>query len=773
MGKYVLSVLLIISLNAILKSQSELALGQWKSHLAYKEGKWVTQSKDNVFLVSQRGMMSINKEDLSVRFFSKEDGLSDVNISRLHYDEANEQLIIIYSDSNIDIIQEDDIVNLPFVKTNSNILGSRQINDVFIADDTYAYMATDFGVLGFNLQKLEFSFTTFTDIKILSVAAFDGFLYAGTEDGLFKIALQGTNLSDFNIWTPIDQTQGLPSSFDVIDMTPMYGSLFAVINNEVYQQGSDGNFSIIYSPTKEEGDITFISSEGSSLMIGVEGAGPKSKLVLVAPDGTQQAIGIGCINRVANALEDKQGRIWFGDQWDPVKYLESINGECKRLSFEVPFANTAGEVTFKNNVAFISSGGVTEDYQPSNSIAGFYIYDDQSWKNYNLDNVPLMRSQQVFNVHGIAPDPNPASDDVYIGSYWNGIMRYNTSTGDSELWNKDNSVLQAIVGDANRTRISSLVFDKDDNLWISNYGAPEPLVVKTSDDKWYRFAVPGNTTLGDIAIDDQGNKWIAVVGAGNGLLVYNEGNNIGDPGDDSARYISRNNSEIAGNKVNCVVVDLDGSVWIGTSQGPVVFDCGDPFDNSCRGNTRKVVVDDIPALLLKDEDILSIEVDGANRKWFGTRNGIFVQSPDGITEIMKFDTKNSPLLDNKVTDLSYNPQNGEMFVTSSGGMQSYKTETLVGSRTHSATVYAYPNPVRPDYTGPIAIKGLVRDANVKITDISGKLIYETKALGGQAIWDGNDYNGVRASTGVYLVFSANENTSLSTNAYVTKILVVH
>jgi hypothetical protein len=219
-------------------------------------------------------------------------------------------------------------------------------------------------------------------------------------------------------------------------------------------------------------------------------------------------------------------------------------------------------------------------------------------------------------------------------------------------------------------------------------------------------------------------------------------------------------------------VDLDGSIWVGTDEGPVVFDCGDPFVESCRGNTRKVIVDGIPAPLLRYEDIISIGIDGANRKWFGTRNGIFVQSPDGVTAIDRFDTKNSPLLDNRVDELSFNPETGEMFIVTRGGIQSVKTFTTGGGRSFSSNVYAYPNPVTPGYTGPIAIKGLMRDSNVKITDMNGRLVYETKALGGQAIWDGNDYNGVRASTGVYLVFSANENTSLSPDAVVTKILLV-
>ncbi|HRG41958.1 MAG TPA: regulator, partial [Saprospiraceae bacterium] len=348
----------------------------------------------------------------------------------------------------------------------------------------------------------------------------------------------------------------------------------------------------------------------------------------------------------------------------------------------------------------------------------------------------------------------------------------NELTNEVKHWNKNNSILQAVTGDSTRTRISGLTFDKNENLWISNYGAPKPLAVKTKDNTWHNFSVPGSTNLNEIVIDQSGNKWIAVFGVGNGVIVYNEGSKIADPTDDKVRSITRTNSEIVGNKVNCVMVDLDGSVWVGTDQGPVIFDCGDPFSETCRGTTRKVVVEGIPAPLLRYEDIISMAVDGANRKWFGTRNGIFVQSPDGVTEVARYTSKNSPLLDNTVRTLAYNGYTGEMFIVTPGGIQSFKTETTSGSNSHSSSVVAFPNPVRPDYTGPIAIKGLVRDANVKITDINGKLVYETKALGGQAIWDGMDYNGSRAATGVYLVFSANENTSLPSDALVTKILIV-
>jgi len=170
--------------------------------------------------------------------------------------------------------------------------------------------------------------------------------------------------------------------------------------------------------------------------------------------------------------------------------------------------------------------------------------------------------------------------------------------------------------------------------------------------------------------------------------------------------------------------------------------------------------------------VLSIAVDGANRKWFGTRNGIFVQSPNGEDQIVAFDTENSPLFDNTVKEMAFNSETGEMFIGTNKGLQSLRTETTGSRATHANEVYAFPNPVRPEYNGIIAIKGLARDAEVKITDVDGQLVFQTRALGGQAIWDGKDIKGREVTGGIYLVFSSSSDAFRDPNSYVTKILVV-
>lgn len=759
----------LLSISSII-AQSDLAIGEWKSHLSYKSGILVTQTTDKIVYAAQRGIFTLDKEDLSVKFLSRENGLSDVNVSNLFFDPFNNQVIIIYDDNNIDFLKNTEVINIPFIQTNTTILGSKNINDFTVSSADFALIATDFGILGFNPNTYEFVFTTFTSVRVNAVATLDGYHYAATEKGLYRIPVSGYNIPDFGQWTKLDTDSGIPVNTDITSMKVVHDVLYLTSINQLYKLNSDGRFEMIFRPESAEEDIKFISVSGTDLVIGIA-KNDDGKVMLLDYSGIMTNNYYGCVFEIQDAVLDEKGRIWFASLQSPIKYLEGIRSDqCKTIDFTSPYSNEASWVKFKKNNAYIPSNGITEDFQYTYTLNGYYTLENNKWTNYSPYNFSALNTYG-FN-HLVVLAPHPRKNEIYLGSFFNGLVWHNEDTGETQHWNKDNSILQKTLGDESRTRIAGLAFDDKENLWISNFGAERALAVLTKDNEWYNFKLPGSGNLHEITIDKRGNKWIPAYGPGNGLVVFNEGVDISRTNDDKARAINKSNSEIEGNKVNCITMDLDGAIWVGTDQGPVIFDCGDPFSENCRGTTRKVVVEGISAPLLRYEDVISIAVDGANRKWFGTRNGIFVQSPDGITQIAKYDTRTSPLINNRVDRLSFNPVSGEMFIVTPGGIQSVKTATIGGGNSFASDVYAYPNPVTPDYHGPIAIKGLIRDANVKITDVEGRLVYETKALGGQAIWDGNDYNGKRAATGVYLVFSANENTSLGPESIVTKILFI-
>ena len=173
--------------------------------------------------------------------------------------------------------------------------------------------------------------------------------------------------------------------------------------------------------------------------------------------------------------------------------------------------------------------------------------------------------------------------------------------------------------------------------------------------------------------------------------------------------------------------------------------------------------------MLKTETITSIAVDGANRKWLGTSgSGAYLLSPDGITQVKNFNEQNSPLLSNSIVTLAVENKTGEVWFGTSKGLQSVRGDATAGGEKF-ARVYTFPNPVREDFKGNVTITGLIRDTEIRVTDISGNLVYETVSDGGEATWNLTTYNGRRVATGVYLVFCASKDGSQSC---VTKMLVI-
>ncbi len=362
---------------------------------------------------------------------------------------------------------------------------------------------------------------------------------------------------------------------------------------------------------------------------------------------------------------------------------------------------------------------------------------------------------------------------AYFGTFWGGLLELNTNDNSAKLWDYKNSKLDVAQGDYTRTRIADLEFDGDNNLWMTNFLSLKPLVVYTKTGDWYNFSIKnGENQIAEMTIDQNNFIWLKIIN--NGLIVYDTRGTVNDYTDDRQISINKSTEEnMISNNVTALKTDLDGNVWVGTDQGPIVFECSSGiFDGNCTPTRKKTVLEGIAAYVLDQVNITTIEVDGANRKWIGSTSGLYVLSSTGEEELMHFTEDNSPLFDNVITALAYNGESGEMIIGTAKGILSYKTQTLEGKKRNSPYAFAYPNPVPPDYSGPIAVKGLARDANVKITDINGNLIYETKALGGQAIWDGKDMHGTPVGSGVYLIFSTGINNFDAPETIALKVFIV-
>jgi hypothetical protein len=214
--------------------------------------------------------------------------------------------------------------------------------------------------------------------------------------------------------------------------------------------------------------------------------------------------------------------------------------------------------------------------------------------------------------------------------------------------------------------------------------------------------------------------------------------------------------------------DKNGTMWIGTNNGIGLFDCNEI--STCKAYLPQIKNNNgFAGLLFQKENVNCIIADGANRKWVGTNNGTWLLSNDGTEIIERFTKNNSPLPNDTIRQIVIAPTTGEVFFNTAQQMASYRSTATSGT-TSMQQINIFPNPIAPNYNGPIAMRGLVDNAIVKITSLNGKLVFQTRALGGQAIWDGKTYDGNKVATGVYLVFARDE---LGSEKAVGKIIITH
>lgn len=779
MRQFLLLAFGLCSICASVFSQNPLPIGQWKSHLPYQSGQYVTQSADKIYFSTELAVMSIDKADFAVDFLSTVDGLSNAGVEFIRYNPFSNILVVIYQNAVIDLIYEDgEVITLNQIRNFQNFSGEKRINDLHVLNDSIVYLAATYGVSELDLLNAEFRSTTLTGIEVSSVHVFENDLYAATGEGIYRISTGDVNPDDFGNWSLLGPAEGFPMDYSARGFETFEGALYVGVNDTAFRYENE---QLEYFYAEPGSTLQFMSHEGVLLLAGFR----PGRVVYLHPDGRTGALPFNCIFTPNYAIQDERGRLWFGNEAvrSDFRYADSFEqGFCESFSFNGPWSEAVWDMSIANGQLWMASGGLDQTLGPVFRSDGFASLIDGQWTVYNRDLREALKGDdlnstdddiQVFVTAAI----NPENGKAYMGSYIEGLVEVDPVTDEITAYNVENSTLQIAQQDI-RVRVGGLAFDGAANLWVANNNASAPISALLPGGEWRSFQPScGQISVLDVAVDDSGYKWLRLGSSSAGLLLFDEGE-MDDPNDDRCRVFTANNSELPNNDVNCVMSDIEGDVWVGTTEGVVIFECGNSaFDEPCVGTRRIVEQDGFGARLLETENVIDIAVDGANRKWVGTQNGVFLLSPSGEEQVDRFTVANSPLFDNRIVDIAVDQATGEVFIGTAKGIISYQSDAVAGGRVHSSNILVYPNPVREGYQGPIAIKGLARDAVVKITDITGKLVFETNALGGQAIWNGQDYNGRRVQTGVYLVFSSSNarNTSLNArpDAAVAKIMVIN
>jgi ligand-binding sensor domain-containing protein len=384
------------------------------------------------------------------------------------------------------------------------------------------------------------------------------------------------------------------------------------------------------------------------------------------------------------------------------------------------------------------------------------LFEDEEWTNFNYKTDDSIKLDKDWDFISVAVNQSNNEQFAFASFSEGGLKIVNDGTKISEVYTSENSVLENSAG---RINISDLKYDDDGNLWLINAGI-KPLKVLRPDGTWYEYSL-GAASNGKIPyrllIDEIGNKWVGVTNVG--LVAFNENGTFDDESDDNLRVLVAN--EGFGNLpsifVKGLAQDVDGEIWIGTESGLVVlYSRSELYDGGYGkydANPILLTVNGEVERLLGETYITAIAVDGGNRKWIGTSSsGVFCFSPDGLEEIYRFNEENSPLISDNILDIKIDQLSGEVYFATEKGLVSFRSDASLGDSDFS-TVSVFPNPVRPEYAGPITVQGLGYDSDVKITDVSGNLIYQTFSNGGTVIWNGLTLTGERVQSGVYLVWS--------------------
>jgi hypothetical protein len=756
---------------------SQVETGSWRLHTATMRALDIAQDDEFVYTAYENGLMKYHLDSKEKTLLNKMNGLSDILLSCIYYDTIDQALYIGYKNGNIDKVSGNTVINIPAIKL-ASISGSKKINRFYRYGAT-VYIATDFGVVLVNPLKNEIKDTyypTNSVAPIVDIEIKDQQILALSPSKLFI-----GNIGDVLLPSPQGWTQDM--------RVPMvFNSTYAAIekvNEEVFvlqKTNAFGNDTILkLTPTE------FVYFDYYSVGLEIANLTQHENKLDVLADGallTYNANGqliesalsfyLGIYFRPNQMVVLENGEKWMADEFSgPIRVIGEYSYE--KVTYPGPPRNDFYAMDWTKGKLAIASGRL-EFKSPGFLRHGYYLFQDENW-SYN-DNTTLSQWQGIDIHDFIDISVNPKNPEEVAVSTYSAypVSIINTANNSCSVYDQTNSAIQLSLAGNGWSLVSDVCYDTKGNLWVLNGWSDRPLVVKRADNTWSAFdcgVEARNKYTTRMVIDKDQNLWFAT--ETNGLFGYNYSETIDNIGDDF--HINLSSGDFSGalpsNNVTALAVDLDGELWIGTDAGfAVLYNTTGSFTaNPGDYNAQRIKVrfEGNVEYVLGSTHITDIEVDGGNRKWMATAGaGLVLLSSDGSEIIKQFTKENSALISNNIYDIKMNQETGELFIITDLGLVSYRSDASQDDADYSSTK-VFPNPVRPGYEGLITIQGIRYDSDVKVTDVSGNLIFKTTSNGGTATWDGKRVDGTKVESGVYLIWTA---TNEGSSNKVGKVVVV-
>jgi hypothetical protein len=624
----------------------------------------------------------------------------------------------------------------------------RRINHVCTAGKT-AYLSCPFGVVAVDLQSRRIADTYIigdggATVAVNAVAISGEVIYAATANGVKKADKNSNRLTDFSLWERIKSGQGFKH--------------LAASSNILYACDMDNQISKYEGRVFTNISLPFAASVNRlKFCDGVLLLATDQALLTYSPLTNTFEYTITTLNnRTINAHDAwrTDGVYWIADYRQGLCRWASAND----ISFYVlngPSSNYANAFRYKADKLLAVSGGRSDAGNPLHRQGELHVFAANQWNSIAPDGL------YDFTDADMAADK---PETYYVASWGGGVYVFQNGAL-AEHYNAQNS---SLIAGSDGVLCGGLLMDADNKLWVSNGRQ----AVWQAGGQWNISAWNAGAVMGRFVEDE--NRQIWTTRLNNGLWVFDKASAEAGQTDKALGFTPYNyTGSVPAYNTHQIACTPDGVVWVATHLGPVYYNnAARVMEGNPVGFHPNRAGSDEPSLmyaLLGSENTLSVAVDGAYRKWFGTEHGgVFLIDEDNTGEVRHFTAANSPLFSDRIHDIAINDRTGEVFFATDYGIQSYRSDA-VSSGDDFGKVYVFPNPVRPDYQGEITITGLIKDADVKITDVAGNLVHHTRTLGGQAVWNGCNSKGRRVATGVYLVFCTNDDGS---KTHVTKLLFI-
>ena len=732
----------------ILFSQG-IPVEQWRSHLPLNETHSVAIVGNEIIAASSYGLLRYDLVNDVLSDFTKVNGLGGTSITAIKASPNSKELLIGYEDGLLELWSENNIIQIPDIPASGRYPGKSRINSISFDGENRAFIATGFGVV-----ELDLTFGVTKGTYVLSqdgstVEAFDIEIYGdsvfvSSEKGFWSASVMDP-LYLISNWKQ-DQ-RWLDTAINEIAVSEN-GCLISINQNEAVWLRNNGIWSKINLNNSLGNKIKEITKKENGYIITRNFDVIVTNEYCVQKQSYASALGNNENFKPFDAIILDNGTIWIANSSRGLTFIDNLDYAQHRTITAPPYSSVF-DLEFSDHGIDVFSGAIDPTWTASYCNQGVFTFRDENWSV--LNSLELNEAKDI-----LSKVVNPGDTSHWFVSSWGkGVLEFKNGRLDS-IWNSDNSTLMDALGSVpGDVRAGGMLWGNDDALWVTNALSNQPLHRYDPQTKeWKSFGLGPFNGLSIRGIKQTNNDVFWIQSRTDGLLAVsiNEDNS-------SLRRLTTgvNNGNLPSSSVNSFVFERDNELWIGTLDGLVI--CFNPDDALSGGNidAQALLVEEngIVQKVLSGENILSMAVDGANRKWIGTADGgLFLLSPDGLKTLAHFTKSNSPIFSNRVNSLAIDDKSGEIFIGTSNGLVSYRS-SAIEPFLNLNKIQVFPNPYEPKHFGPISLRGLTEGSYVKVTNSSGRLVFEGSASGGQFSWTTNGLNDTPVPSGIYLFWITN------------------